>query len=59
VYKRQAQFSGYRVEAVSPLTEEMIEGVVKEVRWNEGIPYLLVGDLLTPVSWITRITSNQ
>jgi len=54
-----AQFIGYRVEAVSPLTEEMIEGVVKEVRWNEGIPYLLVGDLLTPVSWITRITSNQ
>lgn len=54
-----AQFIGYRVEAESPLTEEMIEGVVKEVRWNEGIPYLLVGDLLTPVSWITRITSNQ
>ncbi len=54
-----AQFIGYRVEAESPLTGEVIEGVVKEVRWNEGIPYLLVGNLLTPVSWITRITSNQ
>jgi len=54
-----AQFIGYRVEAESPLTEEVIEGVVKEVRWKDNIPYLLVGDLFTPVSWITRITSNQ
>ena len=54
-----AQFIGYRVEAESPLTGETIEGIVKEVRWKDNIPYLLVGDLFTPVSWITRITSNQ
>ncbi len=54
-----AQFIGYRVEAESPLTGETIEGIVKEVRWEDKVPYLLVGDLFTPVSWITRITSNQ
>ena len=53
-----AQFIGYRVEAESPLTGETIEGVVKEVIWEDKVPYLLIGSLLTPVSWITRITSN-
>lgn len=52
------QFIGYRVEAESPLTGETIEGIVKEVRWEDKVPYLLIGNLLTPVSWITRITSN-
>jgi len=54
-----AQFIGYRVEAESPLTGEVIEGVVKEVRWENKVPYLLIGNLLTPLSWITRIISNQ
>lgn len=53
------QFIGYRVEAESPLTGEIIEGIVKEVLWQDKVPYLLVGDLLTPLSWITKITSNQ
>jgi len=53
------QFIGYRVEAESPLTGQVIEGTVEEVIWKDKVPYLLIGSLLTPVSWITRITSNQ
>lgn len=53
------QFIGYRVEAESPLTGETIEGIVKEVVWQDKVPYLAIGNVLTPVSWITKITSNQ
>jgi len=53
------QFIGCQVEAESPLTGETIEGAVKEVKWEDKVPYLLIGNLFTPVSWITRITSNQ
>jgi len=54
-----AQLIGYQVKAENPTTGDIIEGVVKEIGWENGVPYLLVKNRLVPLSSITKITSNQ
>lgn len=53
-----AQMIGYIVEGVDPLTEEKVNGEVKQVYLKEGTVYLMVGDKKIPLSSITNILSK-
>ena len=53
------QMIGYRVEGTDPSTGELVQGVVKEVLWEENNIYLVIGKKSIPFSSIVRIISKN